>query len=413
MIKLMLLRCLLIGAYAIFIAVGIAGAIRAQAADKTIVRFTSGQRSTIPFRTAHGLLLIEARVNGSESGWFIFDTGAESTVIDAGLAKSLGLKRAGQVTGTGSAGTVTAGVLKNNSLDLKGIAVTDLLLYAIPLESFTPSLGVKIAGVLGNDIIGQTVAEIDYAAGIINLYEPRGYTAPSNGQVIPITIEDNLPFIRARVTPEGGRPINAKLEIDTGATSSLLLNSPFVRRHRLVRTLRRSMPIRSGGVGGSGKALLGRVDRLAIGTLLLDRPIVRLYQDVRGDNASSKYDGLLGAEALRRFKLTVDMQGRRLIIEPNSALGQPYEFDMSGMELVADGPELTTILIDEVHPTSAAARAGIKGGDVLQTIDGRPASEVGLERLNHLMTQDGAIYDLQLRRGLRIVNVKLKLTRRI
>src|SRR5207237_10918957 len=56
---------------------------------------------TVPFRSADNLVIVEARVNGSGPGWFIFDTGAERTVIDAEFAAAAGLKRSGTSVGTG------------------------------------------------------------------------------------------------------------------------------------------------------------------------------------------------------------------------------------------------------------------------------------------------------------------------
>jgi len=85
--------------------------------------------------------------------------------------------------------------------------------------------------------------------------------------------------------------------------------------------------------------------------------------------------------------------------------------DMSGLELVADGDDLNTILIDEVFPDSAGAKAGIKGGEILETIDGRSAPEIGLQEVRRMLREDGKEYDLGLRRGKELIHVKLRLTR--
>src|SRR4030095_16419335 len=56
-------------------------------------RFISGNSSIeIPFELANTLILLQANANDSAPIWFIFDTGAESTVIDAAVAKALRLK---------------------------------------------------------------------------------------------------------------------------------------------------------------------------------------------------------------------------------------------------------------------------------------------------------------------------------
>src|ERR1044071_1691449 len=57
------------------------------------VSFVTGKSALkIPFELSANLILLQARVNESASLWFIFDTGADGTVIDTKLVKALRLK---------------------------------------------------------------------------------------------------------------------------------------------------------------------------------------------------------------------------------------------------------------------------------------------------------------------------------
>src|SRR2546421_486835 len=192
------------------------------------VTFVSGSTSDVPFRTFNNLIFVQASINGSAPASFIFDTGAESTVIDADLAKSLSLKRSGTTVGSGSAGTATAGVIKGAALELGNVKATDLTLYSLSLANFPPDFGIKTYGIIGNDVIGRVVVDIDYAAGMLHLYSHEAFTPPADADEVPITIEGNLPFIRTEIAPTGRTRVAAKLELDTGSTGSILFNSPFV-----------------------------------------------------------------------------------------------------------------------------------------------------------------------------------------
>ncbi|HEX8072359.1 MAG TPA: aspartyl protease family protein [Pyrinomonadaceae bacterium] len=375
-------------------------------------RFTSGASAPgITFELTQNLILVAARVNDSAPLWFIFDTGADSTVLDATQVERLKLAVRGRVTSSGGAGAATADLVPGTSVSLPGAAVDGLTVAALPLDSFASPLGRRVDGVLGNDFIRHFVVEIDYAARRLSLYAPAQYR--HTGARLPMTIEDGLPFVTASVTPPGRAPLAGKFELDTGSTGALLLNTPFVRRHGLLRAVAPTVTTRIGGVGGTAAARLGRVARAQLGPFALPRPVVRLSLSRRGDYASARYDGLIGGDIFRRFKVVFDLAGRTLGLEPNGELAAPFEVDMSGLELLGDGPDYATILIDEVVPHSPAAEAGVEGGETLQAIDGRPAAEFTLEEVRRLFTQAGREYRLTLLHAGRVVEVRLKLRRRV
>ena len=378
------------------------------------VHFISGKSSLkIPFELSGNLILMQASANDSLASWFIFDTGAESTVIDAQMAKDLKLKPSGKIVGTGSAGTAEAIIFKGISLRFPNVEAVNLTVGALPLDFLSSSFGRKIGGIIGNDIIKEFVVEVDYASQIINFYEPQSYQYSGDGEIIPFIIEENLPFIRATIAIDGRTKIDGKFELDTGSTGSILLNAPFVRKHQLIKGISKTKQINVGGVGGTGRTLLGRIKNVTIGRFALENPVARFYQGTRGDNASAKYDGLIGGEIFRRFKVIFDYPRRQMILEPNALISESFEIDMSGLELVADGDDFSIVLIDDVEVDSPAAKAEIEGGDIITAIDGRSTVEVTLDQIRKFFMQDGREYQLSLKRGAKVIQTKLKLRRSI
>jgi hypothetical protein len=372
------------------------------------VRFASGTSALkIPFELFGNLVLLQVRVNDSDSLRFILDTGADTSVIDAQQAKALRLKPQGKMVGSGGGGTAEATFTKGVSINLQGVQLLDQTIYVLPLESLS-ALGRKIDGVLGNDVLKEFVVEIDYLAGTINLYEPQSYRYSGSGEFIPLTMDDGLLFLRASITPQGLAPIEAKFEIDSGSTGAILLNTPFVQSHNLLATVPKAIQTNIGGVGGTAKMLIGRVKSLRLGQFAIDHPITRFSQATQGDYASSKYDGLIGGEILRRFKVIFDYSRRQMILEPTAHFAEPYEIDMSGIVLVADGDKL---LIDDVDENSSAAEAGVLGGDILVAINGRPAAGFTLDQIRTMFMQDGKEYLLSLKRDGKVLQIKLKLKR--
>jgi predicted metalloprotease with PDZ domain len=122
--------------------------------------------------------------------------------------------------------------------------------------------------------------------------------------------------------------------------------------------------------------------------------------------------GNIGGGILRRFKVIFDYSRSRLILEPNKNFADPYEYDMSGLQLVSDSPSFNTITIDRTLHRSPAAEAGLKPGDQLLFFEGRPIADYSLARLRELFRVQDRIYHLQVRRNEVLLSVKLK-TRRL
>ncbi|HEY2848211.1 MAG TPA: retropepsin-like aspartic protease, partial [Pyrinomonadaceae bacterium] len=211
------------------------GATCGQHSVSAKVLFSNGNSTELPFRLVNNLVIVQASVNG-RSGNFIFDTGAESTVVDIGFAAKTGLKQSGKTTGNGASCTATAGVFKGARVELGGLRTGGLTVYSLPLDSFAPSFGFPIDGIIGNDIIGSVVAEIEYLKNKLCLMHPAAFKPPI-ADTIPLTMAGHLPFVKARVTPVGHEPLSVLMEIDTGSTGVILLNAPFVKRRGLVATL--------------------------------------------------------------------------------------------------------------------------------------------------------------------------------
>jgi len=85
---------------------------------------------------------------------------------------------------------------------------------------------------------------------------------------------------------------------------------------------------------------------------------------------------------------------------------------MSGLSLVAEGADFRTFRVNRVIANSPAAQVGLQAGDVITSIDGRPASQFTLEEVRRLFRQPDHEYRLEIRRGGQVVNLKLK-TRRL
>jgi hypothetical protein len=213
-------------------------------------------------------------------------------------------------------------------LSVQGAEVSDQLLASFPFN--TPS-GFEFDGVIGGDFIKQFVVEIDYENKTMSLYSPRAYAYSGKGEVIPLLLAARkTPLVNTKIILEGRAPVDARLELDTGADGTLVINSPLVRRQKLTEAILKTAQSTNNGAGGEQKVLVGRVKAVQVGRLVFANPPIALAQDTEGAAASEANDGVIGGELLRRFKVILDYSRKRMILEPNKSFNEPYNVETSG-----------------------------------------------------------------------------------
>lgn len=351
-----------------------------------------------------GGILVRARVNGSGPLWFALDSaGGSGFIVDTRTARALRLApfEHGSSAGAGKE-PVPISFARGARIELPGLTLDPPRVALLSLRSLEPFSGRSLDGILGFGLFADHIVEIDYAARRINLYPPAGWIASGKAVAMPLEVANDHVYVEANVVMPGHGRLTGRFMVDTGApTATLVLNTPFVLRHGLragagTEYVDRSLP----GLGGETSQILSRASEVVLGGLRIPGMTLTLSQDEGGTLASSRFDGIIGGELLRRFTAVFDVPGRRLILEPNAALGEPYEHNMSGLGLRAEGEDFRIIRIHRVIRGSPAETAGIREGDEIQAIDGVPSSQRTLDQIYRMFKREGKSLTLAtVRRG--------------
>jgi len=349
--------------------------------------------------------------------WFALDSGASSPFfIDTRKARVLGLKLQGNVSRGGGAGPSSYDVAETTGLSISigGLEYTGQSAFVIALDSIEAQVGRPLDGIVGLDLFTRYVVDIDYLENKIRLCDPKTYTYSGAGESIPLMLRDGHFFVSAKIEMPGRPPLEGQFLIDTGGVMvTAVLTMPFSRSNRLPASNQKRILDKSfSGLGGETKVLVSRATSFTLGDLSIRAPLVYVSQDTGGALASSDYEGLIGSEILRRFRVVFDYAHGRLILEPNAHYAEPVEYDMSGISLRAYGDDLRTFRVYQVLANSPAAKAGMLVGDVLTNIDGMPASKFTLEEVCQMMKQSGREHRLSIKRGNWTSSVKIR-TRRL
>ncbi len=296
---------------------------------------------------------------------------------------------------------------------MREIEFPEITLAAIRLNGLEAVFGRRIDGVLGYEIFNRFVVEFDYASKIVRFHEPQTFEYAGRGKRLALTIEDNTPFIRATIATIKAKSFESKFLIDTGSTGTLNLNSPFVVQNKLLEIVPNTRAITFGALlAGKSSGRIGRINNLRFGDIVVANPLVNFSQSTQGADGDTEYGGIIGGEVLRRFKLVVDYSRKQIIFEPNRQAGEPYEFDMSGASLAAGGEGFKIFKVRTLIENSPATEAGLRVGDTITAINGKPTTEMTLEQIRRMFRRAGQKYKLDIKRDESLLIINLK-TRRI
>jgi len=391
--------------------IALAGAgIRAQSSNTMNSAAPGAAPVTIPFELVTRHIMVKVKVNNSRPLSFVLDTGDRVGVIDAEVAKRLGLTLEGQVrVGGAGAETLSASMVKDGNWTLPGLeGFSQPLTLAMPLGRLAARFGHDFDGIIGSDFIRQFVIEVDYQNRLLKIHDKDKFTYSGTGESIPIQLNgQGFPLLDAEVTPVGSDPIKGKFVLDLGSSGSLVLMSPVVSEHNLLGNgLKTIQALGVGGAGGKSTGQIGRVQSLQIGKFKVPNTLTLFSEDQSGAMATRALIGNIGQQIASKFKIFLDYSHQRIFLEPNSTFAEPMDRVGSGMVLIADGQDHTTIRVTDILEKSPASEAGVQKDDIIVSVDGKATSELNLTRLSEMFEQPQS-RKLSIKRGEQALEITL------
>jgi len=284
-----------------------AAAFRFPASAPKDVRFdASGEAELEVERVPSGHLLVEPSVDGESVGWFIFDTGAGSMVIDPKVADALHMPKLGEVLTVGIGGKATASFRKGERFDLGPLELVKPIYVELDLSFLQAIFGRKIAGIVGYDLLARCVAEVETTTPYIALHDPARFTL-ARGKWQDLILCHNTPCTRARF--EGER--EGLFRLDTGANGTVAFHAPAVVSLGLLdgRKVTRSQ---AGGVGGLADSKEGRLEWFELAGHRFEKPAVSFSLATTGAFTDVYTTGNIAQEFLAPFRMVLDYPHDRI-----------------------------------------------------------------------------------------------------
>lgn len=375
---------------------------------------------TIPFRLANNLIIIPVSINGSDSLRFIVDTGVKTpliTSLNVGDSLQFANARKIKIRGLGAGNDLDALLSYGNLFAFTPHLMArnhDLLILMQDVFMLSKKLGMYVNGIIGYDFFKDFIVEIDYETHRLTLHDPNHYRKKLRGHALPISVEEGKPYVECYVHQANGKRVKVRLLIDTGASSAVSLD---VLSHPDITHPPQYIEAYLGqGLSGDIHGKLGRIEALEVGKYIL-KDVMAAYPDSASLGmfaGSSQRNGQLGADVLKRFRIFMDYEGGKIYLKPNSFFKEPFNYNLSGMEIITPIPGLPLFTISEVSPRSPAAEAGLLPGDEILNINKRNAFSLRLTEIMALFqSKPGRKISISVRRGNQTITTQLILRKPI
>jgi len=367
--------------------------------DATIA---GGNETTFPFHLYNNHIYADVQVNGKGPYQFIFDTGGMN-LLTPPLVASLGLKSEGAMQGGGAgSGHMDVGMTKVSSLSLGNAQVKDQVFLVMPLNAMSNIEGVGMPGMVGFETFRRFVTVVDYGKGTITLIKPDKFDPKDSGTPVKFAFNGN--GVDAPATYNG---VPGVFTIDTGSRASLTLNGPFAKEHGFDKG--RVDAVTGWGVGGPTRSVAVRGGDLKLGGFDIKGPVVEVSTDKGGAFAGKNESGNIGAGILKRFIVTLDYEHQTMYVKPVTVpVADLDTFDRSGMWINEDDAGYKVVDVTKGAP---AEQAGLKAGDEIVAVDGKPAKSIPVYEMRKRLRDEapGTVVKFAVKRGSETKDVSVKL----
>ena len=256
------------------------------------------QATAIPFEYSEGLLWVQVEAPHSDRPLnFLFDTGAEISVINADTATALGLSAGGKIYVQGVQ-AITTGHWPVKLAAKAGNMKLPTKYLSLDLSQLAHSCSRPLDGLLGADFIKGKVLEIDFQSHLLRF---KDKISPAKSDIdLPMKVSSRCFCVSICVNHQPQQWVR----LDTGCATAL----QWVTSDSGVST-KSERP----AIGLTGLSIPQTQTTISVGGKQFDQILTGIHsQAIFAGEA-----GLLGNEFLSRFKtVTIDTKSARLVLSP-------------------------------------------------------------------------------------------------
>lgn len=275
----------------------------------------SKPEAVVPFTIEKNVIYIYCKVNKTDSLKFLFDTGANGSVLNTGSKTKPDIKITGSSVNTGSNGTNAVEQSDGNSVKFGNIERTAVSLTLIDFQTDA------FDGIFGTDLMKGNIVEIDYNSNEIRFYKQDNADIDyARYDKMKLHFIDDYPAVESKMIANG-KEYKGLFGLDSGADDLLTVASPYAKKKKLNGQMRNIGTATSQGSDGSvyeTPVVLCPIISFS-GKYLYNIPIT-LSNSKEGIDSTVKMVGFFGNNFLKRFNMIIDFKNELIYFKLNKNL---------------------------------------------------------------------------------------------
>lgn len=412
--------------------------------------YSKKDKVTIPFKLINNLIFIPLKVNGVDLT-FLLDTGVEESILfsleDKDEIKFNNVEKI-KLRGLGSSDFIEGLKSSGNQVVFKDAIVDqkhDIYIILDEEFNFSNSVGIPVNGIIGYHFFRNFKVEINYITHKIHIYNPSkeiNQKKINKFKELAISFHGNKPYYSS-VFEIDSKKINGNLLLDLGNSDAFWFFQSRIKEYQFLGN--NFNDFLGKGFNGDIFGKRTKLKSFQFDSFGFKNPYVALPDSTSLQNIrwAENRIGSIGGEVFKRFNLLFDYKNNKLYLQKNKNYSQPFEYNMSGIEInhaglqwIQEEVSLNTIVstksntsyespsssqdkfkykfvlkpvyvIAHVRKDSPAELCGLKNGDIIITINGNGVDRYSLQEINALLkSEDGKKINFEIDRG----NKRMKFT---
>jgi len=306
------------------------------------------QFTEIPFQETANLIIVPAIFNGKETK-FILDTGASKTLlfnwnnIDT---LSINVKKNIKISGYGERDFLEVFYTDDNVIKIGDVQNDAAEVYVLANEviDMQPQLGVFVNGLLGADFFKNQVVEIDYNKKLLRIYKDISFIPYSLDKYerLDVIFKKDKPYVTAALL-NNSSSMQGHFLMDTGSSDALW---SFKTDSTFLKPVKYFEDYLGFGINGDIYGKRTKLDKLKLSSFTFNK-VATSFPELNqlGVEEYENSSGSLGGEIWRRFHVVLDYKNAAVYLRDSRGYGDPFYFNMAGIQLRAGSLKLFTTLV--------------------------------------------------------------------